>query len=187
MLQRLAATARHRADGAERPPFGLCHGEFHRTSLHVSRTGCRLVDWAKAFCGPGLFDLATWFGTRTPTEPDYSPDSSTPTSPQAGIQTPKPTGAGCPLPDGRWAGTGCGQPGGCSVPPPLATTKLPRIGAIPKSFSGNSRAHWTCSEHRRLSAPAAHHLMQEDPPEAPRRRHPCLVLLLPHLRRWRWA
>ncbi|MEU8082540.1 aminoglycoside phosphotransferase [Micromonospora sp. NPDC049101] len=69
VLQRLAATAQHRADGAERPPFGLCHGEFHRTSLHVSRTGCRLVDWAKAFTGPGLLDLATWFGTRTSTEP----------------------------------------------------------------------------------------------------------------------
>ncbi|MDG4760423.1 aminoglycoside phosphotransferase [Micromonospora sp. WMMD710] len=69
VLQRLAATARHRADGAERPPFGLCHGEFHRTSLHVSRAGCRVVDWAKAFTGPGLLDLATWFGTRTPTEP----------------------------------------------------------------------------------------------------------------------
>ncbi|MET8358862.1 phosphotransferase [Micromonospora sp. NPDC005171] len=69
VLQRLAATARHRANGAERPPFGLCHGEFHRTSLHVSRTGCRLVDWAKAFTGPGLLDLATWFGTRRPTEP----------------------------------------------------------------------------------------------------------------------
>ncbi|MET7949099.1 aminoglycoside phosphotransferase [Micromonospora sp. NPDC005324] len=69
VLQRLAGTARRRADGAERPPFGLCHGEFHRTSLHVSRAGCRLVDWAKAFSGPGLLDLATWFGTRTPTEP----------------------------------------------------------------------------------------------------------------------
>ncbi|KAB1116745.1 phosphotransferase [Micromonospora aurantiaca] len=68
-LNRLAAVARRRADGAERPPFGLCHGEFHHTSLHVSRTGCRLVDWAKAFAGPGLLDLATWFGTRTPPEP----------------------------------------------------------------------------------------------------------------------
>ncbi|MFJ8203248.1 phosphotransferase family protein [Micromonospora chalcea] len=68
-LNRLAAVARRRADGAERPPFGLCHGEFHHTSLHVSRTGCRLVDWAKAFTGPGLLDLATWFGTRTPPEP----------------------------------------------------------------------------------------------------------------------
>ncbi|MEU7611078.1 aminoglycoside phosphotransferase [Micromonospora sp. NPDC049204] len=68
-LHRLAATARHRADGAERPPFGLCHGEFHRTSLHLTRTGSRLIDWAKAFTGPGLLDLATWFGTRTSTEP----------------------------------------------------------------------------------------------------------------------
>ncbi len=69
LLQRLAAVAPLRADGAERPPFGLCHGEFHRSSLHVSRTGCHLVDWAKAFTGPGLLDLATWFGTRTPPEP----------------------------------------------------------------------------------------------------------------------
>ncbi|MEV1319409.1 aminoglycoside phosphotransferase [Micromonospora arborensis] len=70
-LQRLAATARHKADGAERPPIGLCHGEFHRSSLHLTRTGSRLIDWAKAFTGPGLLDLATWFGTRTPTEPRF--------------------------------------------------------------------------------------------------------------------
>jgi hypothetical protein len=70
LLQRLAAVAQLRADGAERPPFGLCHGEFHRSSLHVSHAGCRLVDWAKAFTGPGLLDLATWFGTRTPPEPN---------------------------------------------------------------------------------------------------------------------
>ncbi|MEU5725032.1 aminoglycoside phosphotransferase [Micromonospora sp. NPDC047738] len=69
LLQKLAKVARRRADGAERPPFGLCHGEFHLTSLHVSRTGCHLVDWAKAFTGPGLLDLATWFGTRTPAKP----------------------------------------------------------------------------------------------------------------------
>ncbi|MEW2385581.1 aminoglycoside phosphotransferase [Micromonospora sp. NPDC047707] len=69
VLERLAAVAQRRADGAERSPFGLCHGEFHRSSLHVSRTGCHLVDWAKAFTGPGLLDLATWFGTRTPPEP----------------------------------------------------------------------------------------------------------------------
>ncbi len=69
LLEKLAMVARRRANGAERPPFGLCHGEFHPTSLHVSRTGCHLVDWAKAFNGPGLLDLATWFGTRTPAEP----------------------------------------------------------------------------------------------------------------------
>ncbi|MEU5726772.1 aminoglycoside phosphotransferase [Micromonospora sp. NPDC047738] len=69
LLEKLAKVARRRADGAERPPFGLCHGEVHPTSLHVSRTGCHLVDWAKAFTGPGLLDLATWFGTRTPAKP----------------------------------------------------------------------------------------------------------------------
>jgi hypothetical protein len=69
LLRRLAAVAGRRADGAEREPFGLCHGEFHRSSLHVSRTGCRLVDWAKAFTGPGLLDLATWFGTRSAADP----------------------------------------------------------------------------------------------------------------------
>ncbi|GLZ60931.1 hypothetical protein Misp05_45070 [Micromonospora sp. NBRC 107095] len=69
LLRRLAAVAGRRADGAEREPFGLCHGEFHRSSLHVSRTGSRLVDWGKAFTGPGLLDLATWFGTRTTTKP----------------------------------------------------------------------------------------------------------------------
>ena len=69
LLLRLAAVARRRADGAERPPFGLCHGEFHPTSLHISRSGCHLVDWAKAFTGPGLLDLATWYGTRTPPKP----------------------------------------------------------------------------------------------------------------------
>lgn len=69
LLLRLDAVAGRRADGAEREPFGLCHGEFHRSSLHVSRTGCRLVDWAKAFVGPGLLDLATWFGTRNAADP----------------------------------------------------------------------------------------------------------------------
>ncbi|MER6756602.1 aminoglycoside phosphotransferase [Micromonospora echinofusca] len=69
VLRRLATIAPRLAEGTERPPFGLCHGEFHRTSLHVNRTGCHLVDWAKAFIGPGLLDLATWFGTRTPPEP----------------------------------------------------------------------------------------------------------------------
>jgi hypothetical protein len=70
LLTRLAEVAERRADGAERQPYGLCHGEFHPTSLHVNATGCRLIDWAKAFHGPGLLDLATWFGTRTPATPD---------------------------------------------------------------------------------------------------------------------
>ncbi|GAA1801536.1 hypothetical protein GCM10009682_24350 [Luedemannella flava] len=50
--------------GADRQPFGLCHGELHPTSLHRGPAGLRLLDFGKAFHGPGLLDLATWFGTR---------------------------------------------------------------------------------------------------------------------------
>jgi Phosphotransferase enzyme family len=52
-----------RAAGAELPPFGLCHSEFHPTSLHVGTDGWRLLDWARAFVGPGLLDLMSWQGT----------------------------------------------------------------------------------------------------------------------------
>ncbi|MGN9920712.1 phosphotransferase [Micromonospora palomenae] len=59
-LQRLAPCAKALAAGAERPPFGVCHGELHPTSLHLGTKGTRLLDLAKAFNGPGLLDLATW-------------------------------------------------------------------------------------------------------------------------------
>lgn len=59
-----------RAAGADLQPVGLCHGELHPTSLHINPTGWRLLDWAKAFHGPGLLDLATWLGTRNPPDPD---------------------------------------------------------------------------------------------------------------------
>ncbi|WP_346535600.1 phosphotransferase [Micromonospora sp. DPT] len=70
-LQRLAPCAKVLAAGAERPPFGLCHGELHPTSIHVGTNGTRLLDLAKAFNGPGLLDLATWFGTRAPAQPQH--------------------------------------------------------------------------------------------------------------------
>jgi hypothetical protein len=68
-LQVLGRIAGKRAAGAELPPFGLCHGELHPTSLHVGKRGWRLLDLAKAFNGPGLLDLATWQGTRNPPDP----------------------------------------------------------------------------------------------------------------------
>ena len=43
--------------GARLAPYGLCHSEFHPTSLHVGASGWRLLDWARAFRGPGLIDL----------------------------------------------------------------------------------------------------------------------------------
>ncbi|MBM0255518.1 phosphotransferase [Micromonospora sp. 4G55] len=70
-LQRLALCAKALAAGAERPPFGVCHGELHPTSLHVGTKGTRLIDLAKAFNGPGLLDLATWFGTRALPQPQH--------------------------------------------------------------------------------------------------------------------
>jgi hypothetical protein len=72
LLTRLLAldiAAPTRAAGAERPPFGLCHGELHPTSVHVGAGGWRLVDFGMAHNGPGLLDLATWYGTRTPPDP----------------------------------------------------------------------------------------------------------------------
>lgn len=65
----LDTVAASRASGAELPPFGLCHSEFHPTSLHISRNGWRLLDLARAFIGPGLLDLASWHGTLDNPQP----------------------------------------------------------------------------------------------------------------------
>ncbi|WP_106402817.1 aminoglycoside phosphotransferase [Actinocorallia populi] len=61
--QALDKVASRRAEGAESPPFGLCHSEWHPTSLHVGHGGVHLLDFARAFRGPGLLDLASWHGT----------------------------------------------------------------------------------------------------------------------------
>ncbi|MGH3480444.1 MAG: hypothetical protein ACRDSI_11635 [Pseudonocardiaceae bacterium] len=65
----LDAAATGRVSGAELPPFGLCHSEFHPTSLHISASGWRLLDFARAFIGPGLLDLASWHGTLDDPQP----------------------------------------------------------------------------------------------------------------------
>ncbi|WTX01102.1 aminoglycoside phosphotransferase family protein (plasmid) [Streptomycetaceae bacterium NBC_01309] len=59
----LAAAAPARAAGATLAPYGLVHSEFHPTSLHVGVHGVRVLDFARAFTGPGLIDLASWQGT----------------------------------------------------------------------------------------------------------------------------
>jgi hypothetical protein len=66
----LNAIAASRATGAELPPFGLCHSEFHPTSLHISANDWRLLDFARAFIGPGLLDLASWHGTLDDPHPE---------------------------------------------------------------------------------------------------------------------
>jgi len=63
LARTLTAAAAHRAAGAELPPFGLCHSEYHPTSLHIGPRDWHLLDLARAFIGPGLLDLASWHGT----------------------------------------------------------------------------------------------------------------------------
>ncbi|WP_424528865.1 hypothetical protein ACOZ38_04065 [Sphaerisporangium viridialbum] len=63
MLNALEKAASARSDGAELPPYGLCHSEFHPSSLHIGERAWWLLDFARAFNGPGLLDLASWPGT----------------------------------------------------------------------------------------------------------------------------
>jgi len=65
----LETVAASRASGADLPPFGLCHSEFHPTSLHIGQNGWHLLDFAHAFIGPGLLDLASWHGTLQDPQP----------------------------------------------------------------------------------------------------------------------
>lgn len=70
MLERLSQLANVRSVGAELAPFGLCHSEFHPTSVHIGVGGrMRLLDFARAFNGPGLLDLASWPGTIDAPDP----------------------------------------------------------------------------------------------------------------------
>ncbi|MGW2508546.1 aminoglycoside phosphotransferase family protein [Streptomyces scopuliridis] len=68
-LDRIARAADARSAGATMAPFGWVHSEFHPTSLHIGELGRRLLDFARAFTGPGLLDLAGWHGTIEPPHP----------------------------------------------------------------------------------------------------------------------
>ncbi|MER5293792.1 aminoglycoside phosphotransferase family protein [Streptomyces pharetrae] len=68
-LDRIAQAAEVRSAGAMTAPFGWVHSEFHPTSLHIGERGWRLLDFARAFTGPGLLDLASWHGTIEPPHP----------------------------------------------------------------------------------------------------------------------
>lgn len=65
----LGNVAIRRAAGADRPPFGLCHGELHPSAVHIGQGGWRVLDFAMALHGPGLLDLAAWSGLRLPADP----------------------------------------------------------------------------------------------------------------------
>ncbi|MEW1648639.1 aminoglycoside phosphotransferase family protein [Streptomyces sp. NPDC091219] len=68
-LGRVAQAAKARSAGTEVAPFGWVHSEFHPTSLHIGQQGWRLLDFARAFTGPGLLDLASWHGTLDTPDP----------------------------------------------------------------------------------------------------------------------
>ena len=69
-LDALANVARQRSRGAQTQPYGMCHSEFHPTSIHSGPEGLRVLDWARAFVGPGLLDLASWQDTPKPLSTD---------------------------------------------------------------------------------------------------------------------
>ena len=70
-LGALEKVAPRRAMGATIPPYGMCHSEFHPTSIHIG-AGDRLtiMDWARAYTGSGLLDLVSWQGTPEPLDLD---------------------------------------------------------------------------------------------------------------------
>jgi hypothetical protein len=68
-LDRIAGATDARSAGATTAPFGWVHSEFHPTSLHIGKQGWRLLDFARAFTGPGLLDLASYHGTVDSPDP----------------------------------------------------------------------------------------------------------------------
>lgn len=66
-LRALQKVAPRRASGAETPPYGMCHSEFHPTSIHIGADDrLAIMDWARAYTGSGLLDLVSWQGTPKP-------------------------------------------------------------------------------------------------------------------------
>lgn len=68
-LDRIGQAAGYRAQGTMLAPYGWVHSEFHPTSVHIGPDGMRLLDFARAFTGPGLLDLASWHGTLDAPDP----------------------------------------------------------------------------------------------------------------------
>ena len=69
LLAGLEWVAASRARGARLRPFGMCHGELHPSAVHIGTRAWRVLDFAMAFRGPGLLDLASWPGLGSPADP----------------------------------------------------------------------------------------------------------------------
>ena len=59
----IAKAAPGLSSSAEMRPFGLCHREYHPTSLHIGTRKTALLDWQRTYVGPLLPCLANWFDT----------------------------------------------------------------------------------------------------------------------------
>lgn len=70
VLLDIGQAAGSRAEGVTIPPYGWVHSEFHPESVLVRQERVRLYDFARAFRGPGLIDLASWHGTVEAPAPD---------------------------------------------------------------------------------------------------------------------
>jgi hypothetical protein len=74
-LEAVDKVAGRRASGAEIPPYGMCHSEFHPTSIHIGDDDrLTIMDWARAYTGSGLLDLVSWQGTPKPLDLDAVSD-----------------------------------------------------------------------------------------------------------------
>jgi len=69
MAVRLSGVTGQVAQPAVTPPVGLCHSEFHPTSIIINGGQWHAYDLARAFHGPGLLDLASWHGTTAAPDP----------------------------------------------------------------------------------------------------------------------
>ncbi|MCW6007235.1 phosphotransferase [Micromonospora sp. CPCC 205371] len=69
LLAPLERVAAQRAAGGEREPFGICHGDLHHPAIHIGAARWHVLDMAMARNGPGLLELASWYGTRRPPDP----------------------------------------------------------------------------------------------------------------------
>lgn len=69
-LQQIEKAASARAEGATLRPYGWVHSEFHPESLLVTEGRTYMFDFARAFRGSGLIDLASWQGTVDTPDPD---------------------------------------------------------------------------------------------------------------------
>ncbi|MFJ4435223.1 phosphotransferase [Streptomyces sp. NPDC088923] len=59
-LDKVRKVSEERSAGADQEPFGWVHTEIAGNGVHVGPRGIRLIDFARSYAGPVLFDLVSW-------------------------------------------------------------------------------------------------------------------------------